>query len=226
VKLISAGAFVRLVFLSLQRNCLSDLSVLSGKSLGNLQVLNISDNGISSWEQVFKLENFEKCIHPLSSPYLSSLKELYLEKNMIREIFPCKNAMLPNLVKLSLNDNPFLSLETLELLDCFPNLQVLDFQRTPLADNLGVRSVRSDLIALLPRLKTVNRSEVLNSVVLFDFNRSLTKKDLTLSSLSSETTVGAPMLVEPSCETSIASMSSTQRLIEQIRLGSSYIVCA
>jgi len=148
VKLISAGAFVRLVFLSLQRNCLSDLSILSGKSLGNLQVLNISDNGISSWEQVFKLENFE------------NLKELYLEKNMIREIFPCKNAMLPNLVKLSLNDNPFLSLETLELLDCFPNLQVLDFQRTPLADNLGVRSVRSDLIALLPRLKTVNRSEI------------------------------------------------------------------
>ena len=91
---------------------ISDVSIV--KKMPNVEVLSLSLNKISS------LKDFAECKY---------LKELYLRKNQIRDINEVSYIQnLPNLKKLSLEDNPCVkhSNYRLTILRALPNLELLD----------------------------------------------------------------------------------------------------
>jgi len=108
----------------LQRNKIPKISGLS--HLLNLKILNLSHNNIEKMENLEVLKNLEELfltgnkVRKMENLKLTSLKKLYLDRNLISEIGDLEG--LSNLETLNLNQNNISELKGLETLKKLKNL--------------------------------------------------------------------------------------------------------
>jgi len=124
------------------------------EGLSSLKVLNLSDNSVSSWREVWRLSQLPK------------LEQLLLEGNALTDVryWPSDDAAgavpFRALKFLSLASNAIASWDVVDRLRHFPSLDSLRFQRNPVTESAGPTEMRMVVIARLPALRTLNGSEV------------------------------------------------------------------
>lgn len=142
---------------------LTDLHIASNKiaSIGNgganffegwpsLQLLDLSDNALSSWEEVLELAAFPR------------LQRLILSSNRLPSIsFPAdRPGILPELRLLAVANNKLADWASMEALSSLPALGELRVQGNAICETMGTTALRQMLVARLPALVLVNGGEV------------------------------------------------------------------
>ncbi|CEO98471.1 unnamed protein product (mitochondrion) [Plasmodiophora brassicae] len=152
LSLTGANCLPNLRELFLCDNAIDDAALASGGPLHHLprlRKLDLSSNLISDWNQ----------LHCLTD--LPSLTDLCLDRNRLAQIPVDSRVTFPNLDTLSIFRNGFASIESFAgLLTATPALVSLRTNGNPFEDVVGIRVARSQFIGLLPRLTTLNRSEI------------------------------------------------------------------
>jgi Leucine-rich repeat (LRR) protein len=137
----------------------STAAVMPTTAFLNLKTLNISGNGIDDWCQVYALAT------------LPSLAWLLVSDNKLTKFWcggyiaePFNVYPFARLEQLSITGNRLPSPADLDGLDSFPNLTYMRIQNTDLAfpdaAALGPSEARQVIVSRLPKLQTLNNSEV------------------------------------------------------------------
>jgi hypothetical protein len=131
----------------------STLAASPAAVLPRVTAINLSDNALTDWVAV----------HDVVVSAAPSLTRLMVNNNAFAEL-PPPASPCPTLEQLSLNGNPLASLSSVDALDVFPQLTGLRLGAPDLAAAtsvaIGPLEARQLLIARLPRLATLNGSEV------------------------------------------------------------------
>jgi hypothetical protein len=113
-----------------------------------LKHLDLSDNCISSWEQ----------IEPLGS--LPSLTKLLVNSNQLLCIPPRTGSLFEKLESLSISYNKVAEWRSIDELNSYPSLTAIRCQHNPLVAGIGSGEARQIIIARLSSLRQFNGSEV------------------------------------------------------------------
>jgi hypothetical protein len=114
-----------------------------------LKHFDCSENPIGSWGELNRFASL-----------LPSLTELVANHTHINVIDIDSDAQFVNLTFLSLNNGRVRHLNGLAALCALPTLHDFRFQRNPIAETIGTQATRQLVLALLPRLKVLNQSEI------------------------------------------------------------------
>lgn len=127
----------------------NNITTTSSLKVLSLEELDLSNNRISNWSEISNLLT-----------EIPDLKKLLLCYNQLDTILP--SDAIFSLEELNISGNPFTSLDSLHVLKSpsFKNLFKLGFQWTPLASLKGDVVLRSELLVMLPKLRTLNLSNV------------------------------------------------------------------
>jgi len=118
-------------------------------SLGNLRLLNLEENEISSWDQVWLLSS------------LPSLEKLILNENKIPLVsHDGERSRFPQLKSISLDQNAISEWESVDQLNKFPQLHTLRLRWNPLNEKMGPGLARMVVTARIAKLTLLNGSEV------------------------------------------------------------------
>jgi Leucine-rich repeat (LRR) protein len=136
-------------------------SYVSPSLFPSLKVLNLTDNEIDDWSQVFTLSK------------LKGLNQLQLGNNKITTVWmptnststDSENTPFAALEQLSISGNKLSDLSSIDALDMCPKLTSLRLTNTDIADaagqtSLGPSEARQIIVARLPKLASLNNSEV------------------------------------------------------------------
>jgi len=142
--------------LHLVKNGIKHFGSGESETLQTLKSLNLEGNGIDDWVAVWK--RFHK---------LPNLESLILNDNSINEIFvPPSDKGTENLLgfsslqSISLNHNQISSLETLNVLNRMPKLQLLRILNNPVIAGMRTYSSRLLIAGKIANLKVLNGSDV------------------------------------------------------------------
>jgi hypothetical protein len=116
--------------------------------LSKLKHLDLSDNCISSWEQ----------LEPIGR--LPNLQKLLVNSNQLSCIPPRTPSLFENLQSLSISYNRVAEWRSIDEINSYPNLAALRCQHNPLMEGIGSGEARQIIIARLSALQQFNGSEV------------------------------------------------------------------
>ena len=115
-----------------------------------LQKLHFNDNLLSKWEEVQKL-----------SSAFPNLQVLVATSNPLAEISPVDpGAAFPQLKSLNLNSSSIGNWKSVEYLAALAKLTDLSLLKTPLGEEMDEKQRRYAVIARLPDLKRLNKSDI------------------------------------------------------------------
>ncbi|KAI4368156.1 hypothetical protein MLD38_016744 [Melastoma candidum] len=125
------------------------------EGFSSLRLLNLDNNSISDWEQIMKFSQLE------------SLEQIYLNNNNLKLIcYPCVDNTneysipFPSLRCLLLGNNCIQDLDSIGALNPFPKLVEVRLSENPITDVTRGGLPRFSLVAQLPKIQTLNGSEV------------------------------------------------------------------
>eukprot|EP01088_Endostelium_zonatum_P007061 TRINITY_DN19221_c0_g1_i1.p1 TRINITY_DN19221_c0_g1~~TRINITY_DN19221_c0_g1_i1.p1 ORF type:complete len:530 (+),score=103.24 TRINITY_DN19221_c0_g1_i1:163-1752(+) len=152
IQKVCANLFPKLEELNAARN---DISVVTSQDVNrsgllNLRVLNLEENSISSWKEVE--DEFNTTRYP-------ALEQLFLSNNKIADIRVAEQGA-SRLKTLTLDSNLIRNWDSVDELNHLPSLESLRLRQNPLNENQDSDTVRSIVIARIPKLTTLNGSSI------------------------------------------------------------------
>ncbi|KAG0451088.1 hypothetical protein HPP92_026434 [Vanilla planifolia] len=129
------------------------------QGFNSLRLLNLEDNCIASWNEIFKLSKLRR------------LQQLHLNKNKLKHVFYTNTDWLSglqnscpkpfeNLECLLLGSNDIDDLTSIDSLNLFPKLMDIRLSENPIVDPAKGGISRFVLVACLPKVKILNGSEI------------------------------------------------------------------
>ena len=134
--------------------CFNNISSLSGplKCWASLELLNLEENSLSVWEEIFSFRNYPK------------LTTLVLNNNQLPDIsqapFVEESRHFPSLYSLSLRDNRIERWHTIDFLNSHFQLEELRIKNNPVVSSVSPQQARQFIIARVATLTLLNNSPV------------------------------------------------------------------
>ena len=115
----------------------------------SLKRLHINDNSLSDWREIEKL-----------SPAFPNLQILVATSNPLSEIPPPDPCVFPELSSLNLNGAKISKWKCIEQLNALASIKDLSLLKLPLAASMEEKTRRLAIVARLPKLRKLNKSEI------------------------------------------------------------------
>ena len=135
--------------LHLSSNQIGSIGEQSFEGWPLLELIDLSDNGMSSWDDILQLSAF------------SNLQRLILSNNQFEQLrFPADGGLFPQLRLLAVANNKIADWASMEALCSLPVLAELRVPGNALGEQMGSTALRQMLVARLPGLTAINGGEV------------------------------------------------------------------
>lgn len=138
--------------LHLSQNGYSEVALVPSFVHPALKKLHINNNQLSNWREIEKL-----------STAFPSLTTVVATSNPLADIPPVREGVFPELQTLNLNKSSLSTWTAVEHLSALSRLTDLSLLRLPLGAELEEKKRRYAVIARMPRLKKLNKSDVTDS---------------------------------------------------------------
>ena len=118
----------------------------------SLKRLHINDNSLADWREIEKL-----------SPAFPGLQILVATSNPLAEVPPLDPSVFPELNSLNLNGAKISKWKCIDQLNALSRLNELSLLKLPLAAEMEEKNRRFAIVARLPKLKKLNKSDISES---------------------------------------------------------------
>ena len=118
----------------------------------SLKRLHINNNSLSDWREIEKL-----------SPAFPNLQILVATSNPLSEIPPPDPCVFPELSSLNLNGAKISKWKCIEQLNALASIKDLSLLKLPLAASMEEKTRRFAIVARLPKLRKLNKSDISES---------------------------------------------------------------
>ena len=118
----------------------------------SLKRLHINDNSLSDWREIEKL-----------SPAFPNLQILVATSNPLADVPPLDPSVFPELSSLNLNGAKISNWKCIDQLNALAKLKELSLLKLPLTASMEMKTRRFAVVARLPKLRKLNKSEISES---------------------------------------------------------------